>query len=623
MKLLFLVIMLPVLVLFMACEADENPGDTAFGDGDTDSDSDGDTDTDTDGDTDTDTDADTDGDGDSDTDADTDTDTDTDEDDGCPPGEVKCEGGIAFRCVSSGLGWEQIDDCKGQNLECVAGECLDVSSECAVAMKGSSYIGCEYFAVTLANASLNYDEYGDPITINAFFFAVAIANDSTSDAQIVITDGPGGTVNNNYTVPGGQMLVVENLPWKSRISSPAQDDLINGQTFATRKVSNSAYRITSSRPVTVYQFNPLDYQRGFNYSYTNDASLLLPAHILRDEYIAMSRATMTITSGFTYSSEPGFVAIVGRAEGPTTVEITYTAHTLPSDNQSNENFPAFSPGEVQTVTIQPYEVYQILSGNPGEVCPGQAPCGNYNCCKNSEQYDLTGTSIKVLSGPNPAVFGGHNCSFVPYDKYACDHLEQQMFPLETLGTEYLCVHHTTQHPNEPTIWRILSGSAANQVTITTMTSNQTQTLNKGQYVEFKNKEDFQVVGTGRLSIAQFMVGQNYTSIPPDNGDPAMALAVPVEQYRLNYTFLAPQSYVQNYLTVIYKTGMIPVLDGVAVAGDTAQINGEYSRTKLLISGGIHHIESSDPFAITVYGVGRFTSYMYPGGLDLKPVPVVI
>jgi hypothetical protein len=101
----------------------------------------------------------------------------------------------------------------------------------------------------------------------------------------------------------------------------------------------------------------------------------------------------------------------------------------------------------------------------------------------------------------------------------------------------------------------------------------------------------------------------------------MALGVPVEQYRTDYTFLAPTSYVQNYLTVIHETGGYPTLDGTPVSGDTVSITDEYARTNLEIDGGFHYIESDAPFAITVYGVGTYTSYMYPGGLDLKQVDV--
>jgi hypothetical protein len=34
---------------------------------------------------------------------------------------------------------------------------------------------------------------------------------------------------------------------------------------------------------------------------------------------------------------------------------------------------------------------------------------------------------------------------------------------------------------------------------------------------------------------------------------------------------------------------------------------------------VHKMTSSTPFGIVVYGYGKDTSYMYPGGLDLKRI----
>jgi hypothetical protein len=103
----------------------------------------------------------------------------------------------------------------------------------------------------------------------------------------------------------------------------------------------------------------------------------------------------------------------------------------------------------------------------------------------------------------------------------------------------------------------------------------------------------------------------------------MSLAVPLEQYRESYTFLAPDTYVYNYMTVIHEQGDFPLLDGVPVSGGTANFAGTFSRTNIVIDAGIHSITSGTPFSIIVYGVGSYTSYMYPGGLDLKPVTIII
>jgi hypothetical protein len=555
-----------------------------------------------------------------DTDTDSDFDTSTLDNLPCDPGEVWCFQNAVAICDDDGYTWNPQEDCGPLGLVCAAGECVDISAECALAINERSYVGCEYWTTTLVNV------LDDPV---GFYFAVALANNGSDPAQVNITDD--GFVNNDYTVPAGDMIVIEDLPWIMAILDVGTS---GDDNWATRKMNNAAYHITSDRPITAYQFNPLHYCIGacadldLDFSYTNDASLLLPAHVYRDEYIGLSRGNLTLDMdfyGLRYS--PSYLAVVGTGDENAVIEVELTAYTRASDFNSNEILPARTPGSKLEVTLRPYEVIQIVTDGMSQ-CLNPVLCDEYYnryCCEPTAQYDLTGSVVRALSGPSPAVFAGNSCSFVPYDKFACDHLEQQMFPLETWGRAYHCAHNITQAPAEPTVWRIVSGAASNQINFDPSTVHSTVVLDAGEFIEFESLEDFSVEGTDRFAVVQYMVGQNYTSStsPPPYGDPAMALAVPVEQYRTEYTFLAPDTYVYNYLTVIHRDNDTPVLDGNGISGDTAMISGGYSRTNLSISGGIHRIVSGSPFAIMVYGVGRYTSYMYPGGLDLRKVHIPV
>lgn len=556
----------------------------------------------------------------------------------CRPGELWCADDIIIECDSEGT-WVQQSDCSKENKVCAAGKCRDLSPECAKSMNERSYIGCEYLAAPLANTPLNYNN-GKLIPGEPFNFAVAIANDNAAHAKIEISDGEEGEVQNFYEVPAGEMIVVDDLPWKKLIKDPYTSAVYQARIFATRQIPNAAYYIRSDLPITVYQFNPLQYRAMVDeeevFSFSNDASLLLPTHVFLDEYMAIARPTQKLTSVFdgirTDNVSPGFISIVGPNNGPTTLEITTTAATYATDQQSVVSYPALAPGQtLEAVTLRPLEVLQILSANePGCVSPkicdeaqytdiyGKPQVADISCCKAPRQFDLTGTTIKVLDGPAPAVFAGHNCTFVPFDRFACDHLEQQMFPMATWGTHYLCAHTITERPEQPSIWRIISGADENTITFTPGSIHQDITLNKGDFIEFESRDDFEISGSGRFAVAQFLVGQKYTGDinTPQNGDPAMAIVVPLAQYRRTYTFLAPDTYAHNYLSVIHKTGEFPLLDGFVIAGDTADIGEDYSRTNLEIEGGIHSMSSTYPFGVTVMGVGSYTSYMYPAGLDL-------
>ena len=50
---------------------------------------------------------------------------------------------------------------------------------------------------------------------------------------------------------------------------------------------------------------------------------------------------------------------------------------------------------------------------------------------------------------------------------------------------------------------------------------------------------------------------------------------------------------------------------------TASSKPAYRRILLKLSG--EALMGTQPFGIVVYGYGAFTSYMYPGGLDLRKI----
>src|SRR5262249_30915074 len=129
-----------------------------------------------------------------------------------------------------------------------------------------------------------------------------------------------------------------------------------------------------------------------------------------------------------------------------------------------------------------------------------------------------------------------------------------------------------------------------------------------------NADTFLLTATHRVLVAQFMEGQNAGG---GAGDPAMTLAVPVDQVRRRYLVHAPTNYSSNYVEVIAPAGAQVTLDGAPVGG-FAPVGGSnlsLARVALDNSGyGNHSIAGDQPFGIQVYGYGQYTSYWYPGGL---------
>lgn len=523
-----------------------------------------------------------------------------------------CQNGDVYSCGPEGQIGGLLETCTG-DTECIGGTC---TSPCIVAAQQKSYIGCDYWPTPTANS-----------VAEAFIdnFGVVVHNANSKVAHVVITLGA-ATVAERDVAPGTLETFTLGLDTGLKINEGDQ----------SLKVANGAYHLTSTMPVTVYQFNPLDYQIDADsilcpsdilvgtyppcHSFSNDASLVLPTPTLSNHYIIMARQTFGINMSFI----PGFAAIVG-TEDNTTVTVTLTSHT-----SGGPGITAGSPGTVQQFSLNRGEVLQLLSALPVSCTGTEISDGQYSYCDQGPDYDLTGTLVE--SDRPVAVFSGHLCSFVPYDTYACDHLEEMMLPLETWGKDFVVGRTEPQadtgFSDEPNVIRIVSGADNNVIRFTPsqQTVGDQTTLNKGQWVEFLATDDFHVSADYAIMVGQFLVGQTYYSdIFEYHGDPAYSLMVPTEQFRDSYTFLAPSTITHNYVNVtkrVNEGGPTVMLDGQPIpdASFSQPIGSTgYGVARVYIDGTHHTITSTEPFGIVVYGFATFTSYSYPGGLDLNHI----
>lgn len=495
-----------------------------------------------------------------------------------------------------------------------------VPQTCADAQKSKSYIGCEYWPTVTSNTQLKA----------TFPFAIAAANPTSTDA--VVTVARGATQVAQVTVKPGQLQTVT-LPWVTSLKDAAGSALVAG----------GAYHVTSSVPVTVYQFNPLEFQAGQDFSYTNDASLLMPTSALRGEYWVLAYPTLHFGTEMTFpfptsdwTNLLGFVSITGTADG-TTVTVRSAANVAPGGGVG-----AMTPGQTKTFQLNAGDVLQLKSGAPPDgpfSAPGQScekivtdPLGGTDVyCPMPQDYDLTGSWI---SADKPvAVVGGHDCTFLPFDKRACDHIEETLFPVETLGQDLLVTAPQSiadvGAPNTPDFQfvRLISAADANDVTFDPPSIHAPVKLSKGQWIEIGPVlGDFRVQASDKIMVAQYMVGQDFrgsTGMAASAGDPSQSIAIPTEQYRLSYEFLAPATYTYNYVNLVAPAGATITLDGVPVpASEFGPIGSSgWTVARHAIPGGAHHVEGTKNFGIVVYGYASYTSYMYPGGLNLETIVI--
>ncbi len=526
----------------------------------------------------------------------------------CSPNALTCEGSEVWECSGDGSEQTFVEDC-APDL-CVAGECLD---SCDLAAQQMSYLGCAFLAVSTANivgAEFNND-----------FAVVIAAPESGPDATVTVSRD--GSVVTTTTVTSGDTAAIE-----LAMVSGLKDAVSSSVT-----VSGGAYEITTDVPVAAYQYNPLHFDIAGTPSFTNDASLLLPEHTLSGNYMVSTWPTWGYGSwqdflgtpfGDWSAWYPGFVAVAATVDGTqvTFDSTTYTAGGIPG---------AVTPGGSTTVTLNRGDVVQILSQVPGTTedwsycssqgwtateigCPASFPTSCEAYC-SVDDGDLTGSTITATE--SVAVFAGHTCTFMPYDEWACDHLEEMMFPVETWGT--LAVMSAPIRPSgsgvAPTMYRVVAQADGTSLSFDPSV-NGSVTLDAGEFVQFQTDQDFVVEGSSTFYVTQTMLGEN-TLGEGQGGDPAMGSGIPWLQVRNEYDFLTPDTYQRNYVNVVAPTGTNIELDGSAVTGFSAIGGTGYEVARVEIDPGAHHIESTGGtgFGITTYGYASYTSYLYPGGLN--------
>lgn len=541
----------------------------------------------------------------------------------CVPDSRRCEGDVSMRCAPNGLSWITGRDCGEWGSHCGGdGYCDD---PCGQAESSHSNVGCEYWPTPLANIS--------ELDRSVFDYRVIISNPNDSAASITVTRGGSPVTTTTVDARGLAELA---LPW------------IDGQSFGIPPGSwsgivtgNGAYRLTSDLPVTVAQLNPFEYSSGMTFSYTNDATLLLPSHVLTGDYLGatyvpLSRATGSLGGlggGRDTLKTADYLAVVGVTREPTIVEMQ-VAGDVAAD--ASGRWPATTRGSSIMFTLQQGEVAHVAAAPPPDCEAGRpgyhtvrdsTPFGTdfFDTCEETA-YDLTGTRVRASQPVE--VFGGHVCAYVPYYAEACDHLETQLAPLQTWGTDFVSTPMVDASTPRPNIVRVVAAFNGTTVGVDPPQDGVSSvTLNARQWVQFTANGAFHVAADHAIQVSQLMLGQNFTDPAAARGDPAMTILVPQEQWRSDYTFATPTSYNpstngQSYLMITKPSGLDISLDGTPITAGFSNIAGREIGI-VPVDGGTHRLEASDKFGVIVYGLGSFTSYAYPAGLNLEQIVDVL
>jgi hypothetical protein len=533
-------------------------------------------------------------------------------------------GGIVVACGSSGTGFVGGDaghdsatrdtgtaGDSGRDAPVLANDASDDAAQrdpttCAEAQSIHSYVGCDFWPTVTGNN-----------VWSVFDFAAVVANAGSSAADITVT-GPNGA-HQTATVAPGQLTKIY-LPWVPALKGPDADICGDAVGIASVLAVASAYHLVSSVPVTVYQFNALEYTSeggpaGKDWStcpsmkasclstkpgaFSNDASLLLPSTALTGNY------RVTGHGGWGTASIGAYVAITGTADD-TTVNLKVSSTGVVT---AGNGVPLTRAADTYTLKLGAGDVAELVS----------------------DTSDLSDLSGSLITASHPVqVITGLPCLSVPDHASACDHIEESNFPAETLGSDYVVAQPTGPHGVivgqdvriygnfDDTTLTYPAGAPAGCPT----------KIHAGQVVDCGvQAQDFEVKGDQSFAVGVFTqsaAAVDPTDSPPNQmGDPDQSLATPVAQYRTKYVFLAPTDYEENFVVVIQPKETSVTLDGRVATASAIPVGAtEYSILRLPLNagqGGAHVLTSTRPVGIQVMGYGSYTSYQYPGGLALEHI----
>ncbi|MEM9191613.1 MAG: IgGFc-binding protein [Myxococcota bacterium] len=614
----------------------------------------------------------------------------------CRPQSIRCGGednNTAQVCSDDSTTWEDVEVCDREAGEaCIDGNCVNL---CQRAVARQSYQGCEFFAADLDNASI---AIGRDASAQQYAVVVSNVGPIASEVVVEVNDAPFGSpvaareverVNllpgdievlrlarrevdgsssnqqcfpDNRNCPLSEVCLCSQMdtasPCFCRISPDASG--MNDGTHTA--VTSQAYRITSQLPIIAYQFNPLDNVGVFS----NDASLLLPTSAINDRYTVIGWPQ----------------TIAHNPDDPTDVDTDFSAASNPARDDEDLRAALTIVGTRQGTNVS-IQLGPRVSGlvGAGPIPEGLGPddmidlvIGPYDVI-NLETFrlnsDFTGTFIQA-SEPISVFTGGEASDAPRFDTYStrqccADHLEEQLFPDQTLGTRFVIgrmprrsvalnqaflnpMVDSVPEPNEPEWVRVLATAAGTTTVTTTLPPPDDRfSFSQRQSIILRADQDFIMSADKPIAVLQVLSSQEAVGI--DNrypgGDPAIIAVPPTEQWRQDYVFLTPDLYAFDFVTIAADATANILLDGepldprvctTSPADGIPRLPGDPPPQEVIYrcqlsfpdviglpnvrvedglqDDGVHIVVADQPVGLVVYGFDAFVSYAYAAGLNL-------
>jgi len=528
----------------------------------------------------------------------------------CAPDALQCVGNEVHACSADGTISDQvIETCDVLNGgACSNGKC---TTACILASDQPSNVGCEFWAVDLDQFDLLNNPADAP-------WGVALSNAGQSKAHVVIELNT--AVYGQAPVP---MVVWENdvnpgelftpaLPTREVDCGPKPGDATAPGTC----LSSNAYRITSTAPIVVYQFNV------FENAYSNDASLLIPTTGLGQIYRIINWPAGHPVKLGGFPVDRSFVTVVGtKPNTKVTVRPTWKI-------RGNAPIAATPAGGEIVATLGPFDVLNLETDDAtlAELMNSKAATDLTASVVTSDKPVAVFSGVELTAAPGGVVDIPTYPGWPEGDTCCLDHLEDQMFPVESIGSHYVITRspvRSTSGYREPDVIRFLGVAEDATITTTLPAPYDSFTLAPGEFRTTYAQENFTVNSTKPVMVGQLLISNQYVD-GPYIGDPSLTVYPPIEQYRTEYIIPTPPKWTQHWVVITAETNAEVMLDGagtfICSVSPAGMMDGKTfeSRTCSLKTGS-HKLTGEKPFGIVVYGYGSAGSYAFVGGADVKRV----
>ena len=308
----------------------------------------------------------------------------------------------------------------------------------------------------------------------------------------------GGTFDQSLNVSRGRITV--ELPGKIRMDHRIPKE-------------KNGVQITSDKPVVVHGMNI--------YGNSSDSFLALPVRVTKPD-------SVYIVS--TFAPKISALVLVVAAEANT--KVTFT---IRSTNLVTYSGKYYFSGDSLTVKLGALECFQLTSFG-----------------------DLTGT--RVTSVKPISVFSGNDCASVPTRNVLCDHLVEQIPPVDLWGNRYFTTPTVNSYAKD--VYHVIASRNGTQVMINSIIKD---ILNAGEKYIYEPSSGFAEVisSTNPILVVKYAQSQSLDGVM---FDPFMAVIPAESQFATEYLTFVPgerdRTFV-GYANLVIKTEQ---KDGIQING---------------------------------------------------------